>query len=225
VKSERKGAVVGALSYVQVLAVGLAIGWATTSGASAPVVQLRDTYYYVVPEREYASLPKDATLLDLAGGVIAQVSRAFKEAADIEGSARLIDGRIVNYAGMVVARGRREVRWRFVDAPYGLGVGDCELEPFRSAAIDSKVVPVGSLIKIEETVGMALPDGKIHDGYWRAEDIGGAIHGARIDLFVGDGDEGGDVLRAHHIKHMQPLHVEIVSPPAADSCVYKKRRP
>jgi 3D (Asp-Asp-Asp) domain-containing protein len=34
---------------------------------------------------------------------------------------------------------------------------------------------------------MVMPDGSLHDGYWYASDIGGAIKGARLDLFTGEG--------------------------------------
>jgi 3D (Asp-Asp-Asp) domain-containing protein len=190
----------------------------SVASATEPI-RLRNTHYYVVLESLYASKPKDAMILDMKGHLIAEVSKAFKAAADIEGTARLIDGRIINFAGVK----RREIRWAVVSAPFGLGVRKCELEPFRVVAIDPKVIPLGSLIRIQETIGMKLPGGEIHDGYWYAYDIGGAIKKDRIDLFVGDGDRG-DILRAHKIRSLMPLTVEIVSPPPPDSCVYKKRR-
>ena len=70
---------------------------------------------------------------------------------------------------------------------------------------------------------MKLPDGTIHDGYWYANDIGGAIKQDRIDLFVGDGNRG-DVLRAHGIRPLAKLQVDVVSPPPPDSCAYPVRQ-
>ncbi len=65
---------------------------------------------------------------------------------------------------------------------------------------------------------MQLPDGSVHDGLWRAEDIGGAIKKDRIDLFIG--------LSAHKtflskvgITHLKPLKVTLVRNKSNDSCV------
>ncbi len=57
-----------------------------------------------------------------------------------------------------------------------------------------------------------------HDGLWRAEDVGGAIKKDRIDLFVGDGDQG-KILKDAGIKHLQALTVRLVSTPEESSCV------
>lgn len=177
-------------------------------------LKLRNTHYYVALESEYDGLPKTATLLDMNEKVLAQVSPEFKRAVTIEGTGRLSDGRIVNFAG----RKNGEIRWLITKAPYGLGVGTCKLRPFRSVAVDPEVVPLGSVIKIQETIGMRLPGGRRHNGIWHAIDIGGAIKKDRIDLFVGDGDRG-DFLRRAGITNLLPLTVEIVTPPAEDSCV------
>ena len=61
----------------------------------------------------------------------------------------------------------------------------CRVVPMRTAAVDGVKVPRHSLLFIKETVGMTLPDGSKHDGYWYASDTGGAIHEGRIDLFTG----------------------------------------
>ncbi len=74
----------------------------------------------------------------------------------------------------------------------GRGIGShdslgCAVVPMRTAAVDGVKVPRRSLLFIKETVGLKMPDGRVHDGYWYATDIGGAIHEGRIDLFTGDG--------------------------------------
>ncbi len=87
-------------------------------------------------------------------------------------------------------------------APFGLkatlyhsgghGVGErdslgCPVVPMRTAAVDGVQVPKHTVLFIKETVGLPLPGGGVHDGYWYASDTGGAIHRGRIDLFTGRG--------------------------------------
>jgi 3D (Asp-Asp-Asp) domain-containing protein len=61
----------------------------------------------------------------------------------------------------------------------------CPVSPMRTVATDQALVARHSIIFIKETVGMPLPDGGAHDGYWYVSDVGGAIRGDRIDLFTG----------------------------------------
>ena len=63
----------------------------------------------------------------------------------------------------------------------------CPTVAMRTAAIDRTMIPRRTILFIKETVGMPMPDGSIHDGYWYASDVGGAIKGNRIDLFTGSG--------------------------------------
>ncbi len=72
----------------------------------------------------------------------------------------------------------------------GVGPRDslgCKVVAMRTAAVDGVKVPRHSLLFIKETVGLPMPDGRKHDGYWYASDVGGAIHQGRIDLFTGQG--------------------------------------
>lgn len=63
----------------------------------------------------------------------------------------------------------------------------CPTVAMRTAAIDRTMIPRRTILFIKETVGMPMPDGSVHDGYWYASDVGGAIKGKRIDLFTGSG--------------------------------------
>jgi membrane-bound lytic murein transglycosylase len=57
----------------------------------------------------------------------------------------------------------------------------------RTVAVDRKLISPRSVLFIKETVGLKMPDGTTHDGYWYASDKGSAIKGQRIDLFTGMG--------------------------------------
>lgn len=63
----------------------------------------------------------------------------------------------------------------------------CRVVPMRTLAVDRKVIPRHTVLFIKETVGLQMPDGRPHDGYWYASDVGGAIKGERVDLYTGNG--------------------------------------
>jgi len=61
----------------------------------------------------------------------------------------------------------------------------CRVVPMRTLAVDKNIIPRRTVVFIKETVGLKMPNGQTHDGYWYASDIGGAIKGQRIDLYTG----------------------------------------
>jgi 3D (Asp-Asp-Asp) domain-containing protein len=70
----------------------------------------------------------------------------------------------------------------------GVGALDslgCKVVAMRTVAVDRRVIAPRSVLFIKETVGLKMPDGTTHDGYWYASDVGSAIKGKRIDLFTG----------------------------------------
>lgn len=84
----------------------------------------------------------------------------------------------------------------------GVGALDslgCKVVAMRTAAIDRQLIPRRTVLFIKETVGLPMPDGSPHDGYWYASDVGGAIKGERIDLFTGAGKTS--------MKPMMPLNL------------------
>ena len=88
-----------------------------------------------------------------------------------------------------------EPDWRLSARLYHAGGGGatgmdslgCQPIAMRTVAVDPSVVPRRTRLYIRETVGMRLADGSTHDGFWYASDTGGAIKGAKIDLYTGHG--------------------------------------
>jgi 3D (Asp-Asp-Asp) domain-containing protein len=192
----------------------------------------RPTFYCLANEADarYAGLPRDAEIRDIYGRTIARVCRAFKHKADLEGSARLADGRVINFAG----RAPDGIRYRVVHgAEYGLGAASAEfisrgepykLIPYRSVAVDPKQIPLGSVLYIPGADGVSLPGGEEHDGYFLAHDVGGAITSGRIDLFVGTEEDVRNAFTRGGLGNMSPVEVYQVLEPLAEEIRSQYRR-
>ncbi|HEX3764652.1 MAG TPA: 3D domain-containing protein, partial [Kofleriaceae bacterium] len=103
----------------------------------------------------------------------------------LEGSGLMRDDRVVNYTGPCkFGYGTCFEQLDVADFPFGRGAGLRPLIPFKSVAVDPRVVPLGEPLYIPELDGMVLPDGSIHDGCVRADDTGGGIKGKKLDFFV-----------------------------------------
>lgn len=92
----------------------------------------------------------------------------------------------------------------------GVGALDslgCKVVAMRTVAVDKTLIPRRSVLFIKETVGLAMPDGGVHDGYWYASDVGGAIKGERIDLFTGKGASSMNPLKALNLKSLSAVKV------------------
>ena len=92
----------------------------------------------------------------------------------------------------------------------GVGVLDslgCKVVAMRTAAVDRNLIPQGSILFIKETVGLKMPDGSVHDGYWYASDTGGAIKGQRIDLFTGFSASSMNPLQALNLASLTAIKV------------------
>jgi 3D (Asp-Asp-Asp) domain-containing protein len=141
------------------------------------------TSYRLALEFNYPG-PKDATIL--VGDQQVKVTAEFAKVLKLEGAGVLDDGRMVN-----ANNGKSYMFVRIIDAPYGLGsYKRTPLDPFRSIAVDPKIIPLGSTVYIYEARGMPLPpapDGTplFHDGYFRAVDVGSMINGTHIDIYAG----------------------------------------
>lgn len=175
----------------------------------------RPTFYQIANEAHpiFLQAPPTVPLLDLKDNEIARVSENFKKKIDLEGCGRLVDGRVVNFAG----RGDNGPRYLVASkAPYGLGAGNYKLIPYHTVAVDPNIILVGSVLFIPQAYGLRLPNGEIHDGFFFAHDVGSRIKGNRIDLFVGfEDDVHNTFTRRRLFKNLEPVDVYLMGRPVA----------
>lgn len=156
-----------------------------------PVGTFWNTYYYLATEDAYSGAD-DTTLYDANCDAIADVPADFADAACIEGSARLEDGTVINY-DQPCSCGPCSFCWAAMDPtthPWGMGSHGNALEPLRSWATDTSEIPYGTVVYVEEWDGVQIPQigdlgGFVHDGCFRADDVGGGIDGNHFDFFAG----------------------------------------
>jgi 3D (Asp-Asp-Asp) domain-containing protein len=132
-----------------------------------------------VPRRTYVELYTPQ------GYYFGRVPERFAWSLRLEGSGLMKDGRIINYTGKCgYGYGTCFEQLDVAQHPFGRGAGLRPLIPFKSVAVDPRLVPIGEPIYIPEFDGLVLPDGSIHDGCVRADDTGGGIKRRKMDFFV-----------------------------------------
>lgn len=133
--------------------------------------------------------PDDVTLF--AGGScdpIARVSRAFAQQLRIQGTGKLKDGRVLNVWG--ACNCEFSPCFKVTAQQWGTAGSGRPLQPFRTVAVDPKLIKLGSLLYVPLLEGRVMPGrapwgGFVHDGCVVADDTGGGIKDHQIDLFVG----------------------------------------
>jgi 3D (Asp-Asp-Asp) domain-containing protein len=119
---------------------------------------------------------------------IAEVSREFASQLALQGTGKLRDGRVLNVWGNCNCE--HSPCFKVTAAQWGTGGSGRQLQPFRTVAVDPKVIKLGSLLHIPLLEGKVMPGrapwgGYVHDGCVVADDVGGGIRGKQLDLFVG----------------------------------------
>jgi 3D (Asp-Asp-Asp) domain-containing protein len=145
----------------------------------------RLSFYWLAYESEYANEPYDTDIYTKQGYFIGRFPSAFVYELKLEGSGILRDGRVINFAGD--CNYGMGTCFKTLDPavnPLGVGVQSRPLVQFRSIAVDPKMIPIGAPVWVPELAGVQMPDGSIHDGCLRADDMGGAIKNGKIDFFV-----------------------------------------
>jgi 3D (Asp-Asp-Asp) domain-containing protein len=142
-------------------------------------------FYWLAMQDRHLDMYDEVDIYTRDGYLLGTFTAKFVRALRIEGSGLLADGRVINYAG----RCRYGVGVCFEELdpathPFGRGAGRRPLIPFRSVAVDPRLIPIGEPLYIPEFDGLRLPDGTIHDGCVRADDTGGGIKKRKMDFFV-----------------------------------------
>ena len=146
-----------------------------------------DTVSTTVPRGGRCALPPNrwVELYTREGYFFGRVPERYACSLKLEGSGLMRDGRVVNYTGSCnFGYGTCFEQLDIDDFPFGRGAGQRPLIPFKSVAVDPRVIRLGEPLYIPEFDGMILPDGSIHDGCVRADDTGGGIKGRKMDFFV-----------------------------------------
>lgn len=168
------------------------------------------TFYYVIGEDEVTAKAKPAPANDnqeaeteLASVTapemvtiyaknecepIAEVTRDFAHQLQVQGTGKLKDGRVLNVWGQ--CKCERSPCFKVTQQQWGTAGSGRPLTPFRTVAVDPKLIKLGSLLYIPLLEGRTMPGrgpwgGFVHDGCVVADDTGGGIKDEQLDLFVG----------------------------------------
>lgn len=119
---------------------------------------------------------------------IAEVSREFANQLALQGTGKLKDGRLLNIWGRCNCD--HSPCFKVTDTQWGTAGSGKSLQPFRTVAVDPRIIKVGTLLYVPLLEGRTMPGrspwgGFVHDGCVVADDTGGGIDGNQLDLFVG----------------------------------------
>src|SRR5690606_18619556 len=114
----------------------------------------------------------------------------------VQGSGTLVNGKTVSFAkrdcacAEVCPRTSQKICFDELDQkafPWGRGAQGKAITPLRSIAVDSSVIPLGTIVYILEYDGVARSEGGArHDGCFIAEDRGMKVVGDHVDIFTGN---------------------------------------
>jgi len=159
--------------------------------------------FYLTSEENNFSGPATSPIVDSHGTLIKMVPHSFAADLFIEGSGILSDGRVLNVAGNNCGREAFDIAgyrgtpcYHVLSArfPWGSASNGRPLVPLRTLAVDRDLIPLGTDVYLQQFDGLQIPavdsvhgtvGGFVHDGWFKADDRGGGIHGPHIDIFAG----------------------------------------
>jgi 3D (Asp-Asp-Asp) domain-containing protein len=156
---------------------------------------------------------------------IADVSRDFAYQLQLQGTGKLRDGRVLNIWGQCACPAKP--CFKVTENQWGTAGTGKPLQPFRTVAVDPKLIKLGSLLYVPLLEGRTMPGrapfgGFIHDGCVVADDTGGGIDGHQLDLFVGKKAYYTGLRSAHGGSHAWARHVPVFD--GSKICERKGRR-
>lgn len=146
------------------------------------------SYYWVTTEEEFSGV-KNTNLYDTGCKLLATVSATFAASLASIGTGRLGDGRVLNYAGSCSCPTTPCYLEADAQHPWGYGVSNAALVPFRTLAVQKTEIPYGTALYVPALVGVTMPGTTpwgafVHDGCLRADDTGSSIQPLHADWFV-----------------------------------------
>lgn len=154
----------------------------------------RNTYYDFPAESEYQG--PNVPLMNASCKKLADVPRPFFEAVCVQGSGTLSAGFTVSFArrdcgcAEICPRTGQKLCFDALDArefPWGRGATGKAITPLRTIAVDTSIIPLGTILYIAEFDGVSRsPSGPPHDGCFVAEDRGMKVVGEHVDIFTGN---------------------------------------
>lgn len=152
---------------------------------------LKPTVYYfpvINEDTKGCPLPTKQPLHGAGGKILGHVCKETAEACGLQGSCAIVQNGQMKTYNII---GRFEGQDRFFEIEkegcrFGYGVQSSCLDPFFTLAADLNIYKPGEVIFVPAVVGLVLPDGTVHDGYFIIRDQGRGIVGrGRFDFYSG----------------------------------------
>jgi 3D (Asp-Asp-Asp) domain-containing protein len=154
----------------------------------------RNTYYDFPQETDYGG--SRVTLYDGQCKSIGDVPVDFFEALCVQGSGRLARGNAVSFnrrdceCARICSKTQQKICFDTLDSekfPWGRGALGQAITPLLTVAVDSDVIPLGTIVFIPEYVGLPrdVTRSTFHDGCFLAQDRGLKVKGQHVDVFTG----------------------------------------
>lgn len=154
----------------------------------------KNTYYDFPSEGDFSG--ETVSLMNASCQAIGRVPRQFYESVCVQGSGTLKSGGTVSFAkrdcscAAECPRTGQHICFDLLDKqkfPWGRGATGKGITPLLTVAVDSTVIPLGTVLYIPEYDGVARDTSGTakHDGCFLAEDRGLAVKGEHVDVFTG----------------------------------------